>query len=356
VRKYLLVAFAFSFILFESHGQSSAPKFSNEFMSIGVGSRALGMANTQVSFGDDVTMGYWNPAGMVDIKQKYAGAFMHAEYFAGIAQFDYLAFATPIDSSSHIGVSLIRFGVDDIPDTRFLYDANGQLNYDNINFFSAADYAFLISYARKIHAIKGLSVGANVKVIHRRAGEFATAWGFGLDAGVRYNYRKWNFGIMVRDITGTYNAWSHEPELLEEVFTQTGNEIPVNSVEITLPKMLLEASRYFSLPKNLGIRPALALDFTFDGKRNVLIKTDVMSIDPKLGVEIDYKQMFFLRGGVRNFQEVKDFDGSTSMEFQPDFGVGFRLKNVGLDYALTDIGNQSSALFSHVFTLLVYVD
>ncbi|MGB0429953.1 MAG: sensor histidine kinase, partial [Bacteroidia bacterium] len=39
------------------------------------------------------------------------------------------------------------------------------------------------SYAQKI---KRLRIGGNVKVIHRRAGKFATAWGFGIDLGLQY--------------------------------------------------------------------------------------------------------------------------------------------------------------------------
>ena len=162
-------------------GQVSTPKYSNEFLSIGVGARALGMSNSVVSNVSDGTSAYWNPAGLLGIKDKYEVSLMHSEYFAGIANYDYLGFAMPIDTLSHLSFSLIRFGIDDIPDTRFLYDANGAINYDNIRFFSAADYAFVFSYARKVPILGGIRVGANFKVVHRNVGDFANAWGFGLD-------------------------------------------------------------------------------------------------------------------------------------------------------------------------------
>ena len=41
----------------------SAPKFSNEFLAIGVGARALGMSNAYVTSVYDVTSGYWNFSG-----------------------------------------------------------------------------------------------------------------------------------------------------------------------------------------------------------------------------------------------------------------------------------------------------
>jgi hypothetical protein len=337
-------------------GQSNTPKHSNEFLSIGVGARSLGMSNAQVSVADNVTAGFWNPAGLLDINNQYEFELMHASLFAGIANFDYAGFATPIDSSNHLGFSIVRFGVDDIPDTRFLYDANGVLNYDNISFFSAADYAFIFSFARRVKFIKGLKLGANFKVIHRTVGDFAKAWGFGLDMGAQMSVSQWRFGLMLRDITGTFNAWSHNSELVADIYSQTGNEIPDNTLEITLPKMILGVSRDWQLSDNFSLLAALDMDFSFDGRRNVLISTDVVSIDPHMGLEIGFKQVAYLRGGIGNIQEIKDFDSSTSTTAQANFGVGVKVKQVQIDYALTNMGDQSDALYSHIFSIRASFD
>lgn len=334
------------------YGQSSsAPKYSNEFLAIGVGARGLAMANTQVAIVDDVTAGYWNPAGLTQIEDDYQFSLMHASYFAGISNFDYAAFATPIDENSHLGISLIRFGVDDIPDTRFLFDADGTLNYDNVRSFSAADYALILSYASKMPKIEGLTAGVNFKVIHRNVGVFANAWGFGLDAGIQYRKKKWNFGLSARDITGTYNVWLFNSETVKDVFAQTGNDIPETSTEITLPRLLIGIGREFDIGKHIGMLWSIGADATFDGKRNTVIKSDFASLDPHLGMELSYKKMVFLRGGLGGIQEVKDFDLSTTTTFQPNFGLGLKLGNVTLDYALTDIGDQSEALYSNVFSI-----
>ena len=334
------------------YGQST-PKYSNEFLNIGVGARALGMASTQIAISDDVTSGYWNPAGLLDIKHKYEGSLMHAEYFAGISKFDYASFATPVDSQSHIGISVIRFGVDDIPDTRFLYDANGNLNYDNIRFFNAADYAFLFSYARRVKFIKGLKLGANFKIIYRNVGDFANAWGFGLDFGAQLNVKSWRFGLMARDVTGTFNAWSHNSELIYDIYLQTGNQIPQNSIEITLPRVILGIAKPFRIKEKFGILPTLDLNFTFDGKRNVLIKSEPISIDPSFGIELDYIKMVFLRAGINNIQEIKDFDKSTYMQSQLNFGLGVKIKNFTIDYALSrnNVDKRENALFSNIFSI-----
>ena len=179
LKKILLLSFCAGGLYSQVFAQISAPKYSNEFLSIGVGARAQGMGDTQASLVNDATGGYWNPAALNEISGQHNLVLMHSVYFGGIANYDFAGFATTIDSLSTFGVSVIRLGIDDIPDTRFLYDANGMVNYDNIRFFSAADYAFLISYSRAVPAIPGFTLGGNVKVIHRNAGGFANAWGLG---------------------------------------------------------------------------------------------------------------------------------------------------------------------------------
>jgi len=343
-----LSALLLIFVSLQSEAQTR--KYSNEFLAIGVGARALGMSGSQVSSVDDATSSYWNPAGLLGVKSDLQVSAMHAEYFAGIAKYDYVGFAKAIDTAQAIGLSFIRFGVDDIPNTTELIDANGVIDYDKVTRFSAADYAFTFSYARKLK--KGLSLGANAKVIHRKVGDFGKAWGFGLDAGLRYRTGKWQLGLMARDITTTVNAWSYTiNESTRNTYIATGNEIPVNSTEITLPKFILGVSRSVDLSPKISILGELNLDLTTDGQRNVLISADPISIDPHMGIEASLNKMIFARFGVGNIQDVQTFPGKTEKTFQPNFGIGIRLNNITLDYALTDIGDQSVALYSNVFSL-----
>ncbi len=330
---------------------SQTAKYSNEFLSIGVGARALGMSNATVANVNDVTSGYWNPAGLTMLQNDFDAGLMHTEYFAGIAKYDYLAGAMALDTNSYLGVTVIRFGVDDIPNTTDLIDSDGNIDYDRISRFSAADYALLLSYARKTK-IPDLSYGANVKIIYRSIGKFAHSWGFGLDLGLQYKLDDWRFGAMARDITSTFNAWSfNEEELIIEVQDSVFNFAPDNSLEITLPRLLLGVSREFPIYNKFKGLVEMDLDFTFDGQRHVLIEGDPISIDPCLGIEINYNQLAFIRFGVGNFQRIEEFENKESMTLQPNFGIGIQFKGVSIDYALTDIGDQSLALYSNVFTL-----
>jgi hypothetical protein len=348
----LLTAISAVFSFQNCFGQS-APKYSNEFLAIGVGARGLAMSNANVANVDDVTAGYWNPSGLMGIRSNAQVGIMHAEYFASIAKYDYAAVAGKIDSVSSFGVSVIRFAVDDIPNTTQLIDAGGNIDYNRITTFSAQDYAFILTYARK-SPIAGLNYGVNAKIIRRKVGDFAGAWGFGIDAGAQYDFKGFRFGAVVRDVTSTFNAWSFNlPQDMKDVFLATGNEIPQNSLEITLPRLILGASKKVTLDKKQKFTLAGEMDFinTFDGKRNTIVRTNFWSMEPALGFEAGFKNIIFLRGGLGNIQKAKDVFGKDQTTFQPNLGIGLRIKSLTIDYALTDIGDQSVALYSNIFSL-----
>lgn len=340
-------------IYFSATGQGNTPKYSNEFLNIGVDARAFGMGLSMSSHANDVSSGYFNPAGLTHLNADHQLALMHSAYFAGIANYDYGAFGTRLGDSAALSVSVIRFSVDDIADTRLLFDPNGAVNYDNIQFFSASDYAFLVSYARILPFWEGLNVGGSVKVIRRIVGQFATSWGFGMDIGVQKKWKSWQFGLVGKDLTSTFNAWTINDEELADIYAQTGNELYAKSIEITLPRLILGASRFIKLSRKFSLLTSLDLVATTDGKRNTLVKTTYGSLDPMMGMELGYKGLAFLRGGVGQFQEIKDFNGDKSWTFQPNVGLGIKLREVSIDYAFTDIGDQSAGLYSHVFSLKV---
>ncbi|NQY10081.1 MAG: PorV/PorQ family protein [Flavobacteriales bacterium] len=323
---------------------------SNEFLSIGVGASSLGMSNSYVARVNDVTAGYWNPAGLLGVQSNVQIAAMHSEYFQGMVKYDYAGIASKLDSNSAIGFSYIRAGVDGIMNTLELMDADGNINYDNIKEFSAVDNAFLFSYARK-SKIKGLRYGANVKVIYRKVGSFANAWGFGLDAGAQYRLKKWDFAVMARDVTSTFNAWSFSfTDAEQAVLVSENNEVPENSLEITLPKMILGVSRKLQIKEHFTIITEIDMDFTFDGMRNAVLKSNVVSMAPHMGIEFGYHNLVFLRGGVGHIQQYTELD-AVKTKVQPNIGVGIKIKNLTIDYALTNVGGVSVAPYSNLFSL-----
>ena len=334
-----------------THAQS-VRKYSNEFMNIGVDAAALGMSNAVTASTGDVNSGYWNPAGLFRIEDSEA-SLMHASYFANIAQYDYAAYAKKIDDRSAWGISLIRFGVDDILNTTQLIDSQGNIDYNRISLFSTADYALTFSYARKSQ-LKEITYGVNAKVIRRIIGEFANSWGFGIDAGLQYQKDDWQFGVMVRDITTTYNVWAIDEDKFNEIKDAVegqNQELPEDT-EITLPKAQLGIAKKFEFHYDYTLLAAVNLNMQF-ARTNDILASDAVSIDPAIGFEFGYTDLVFLRAGVGNFQNVVQLDGSTKVNFQPNIGLGFKYRGIQVDYALTDLGDQSAALYSNIFSVKV---
>jgi hypothetical protein len=279
---------------------------------------------------------------------------MHAEYFQGIGKYDYAAFAKPINDESTFAVAFIRFGVDDILNTTELIDSQGNINYDNINLFSAVDYALNVAYARRL-PVQGLDLGINSKIVHRKIGDFASSWGFGLDASLQFQTASdWRFGVMVRDITTTFNAWSideAEYKKIQEAIPGE-NEASPEKLELTKPKLQLGVARSFVVMRDFNILTEIDLNMRF-AETNDLVSTSFLSIDPGVGLQFDYLSMAYLRVGVNNFQNFTDFDGQKSTTMEPNFGVGFRYKGIQVDYALANIGAASGTLYSNVFSVKV---
>ena len=347
-----IIAIALLFIEISTHAQT-VRKYSNEFMSIGVDAAALGMSNAVTAFTGDVNSGYWNPAGLLKIEDSEV-SLMHASYFANIAKYDYAAYAKKIDDQSAWGISLIRFGVDDILNTTQLIDSQGNIDYNRISLFSTADYGLTFSYARRPRLIEGLQYGVNAKVIRRVIGKFASSWGFGFDFGLQYESNDWHYGIMLRDITTTYNVWAIDEDKYNEIKDAVAgqNQAPPESTEITLPKAQFGIAKKFDLHYDYTLLAALNLNMQF-AKTNDVFASDAVSIDPALGFEFGYTDLVFLRAGVGNFQNVEQIDGSKKVNFQPNIGLGFKYKGIQVDYALTDLGNQSAALYSNIFSVKV---
>ncbi len=355
--RVLLLALSALFISFSAQAQFR--KYSNEFLNIGVGARGLAMGSAQVASVNDGTSGYWNPAGLTGVKNYASVNAMHAEYFSGIGKFDYASVAVPVaDNKRTLGVTAIRFGVDDIPNTLFLVEPDGTINYGNISTFSSADYAFIFSLAQTLREStnKKVSFGINAKVIHRSVGSFAKAWGFGFDAGLQIQANKWRFGFAGRDVTTTFNSWTFNfTEREKEALYLTNNDIPVRSSEMTAPRLIAGAAHDFKLGKKLSLLAEANLDFTFDGQRNTVVSSKAVNIDPKFGLEANINNVVFFRGGINNFQKaLADKDTVNQKKvwiYQPSAGAGFKLQNVRVDYAFTNLANQSSALYTHVFSL-----
>lgn len=359
----IILGVSFMLNIGQLFGQN-ATKYSNEFLQIGVGARSLGMGGASVASANDVYAGYWNPAGLTSIDNNAQISLMHASYFAGIANYDYGAWASKISDNSALGISLIRFGVDGIANT-FDLIRNGEIDYTRVSSFNTSDFAFILSYAQnqKIRNYKHLdfSWGGNLKIIRRKIGPFAKATGFGLDAGFKLRSEKrgnWSAGVVIRDVTSTFNSWRYTfTDAQKDILASTQNVIPQNTLEITLPRLIAGFAKTWDY-KNWEFVTELNAQFTLDGKRNTLVKSNFISIDPNLGGEVLYKisdkNVVFFRTGVNNYQTYTNKNGKKVASIMPNVGVGVALGNFTIDYALTNLSALSGngpALYSNIISL-----
>ena len=262
-----------------------------------------------MALANDVTAGYYNPAGLIRLNYPQI-SLMHDERFGNLVNYDFCAVAVPYGTDMSFGLSVMRLGVDGIPDTRkALYDANGdgildikddKLDYSKISEFSNQDWAFYLTFAKKYS--DKLSFGANVKIISRKLAE-SSATGVGFDLGAIYQpMEDLMLGANIQDITTTVVAWS------------TGR------TELVTPTLKVGAAYQLAI---LGgkITPALDFDIRFENRRYASqFNLGPVSFDPHVGFEYNFRDLFAVRAG---YNDVKQFT----------VGAGVKLPKLNIDYS-----------------------
>ena len=319
-------------------------KYGADFLAGGVGGRALGMGGTHVGIVQDVSAGYWNPAGLAGLEYPEV-AYMHAERFAGIISFDYAAGAIPLSKTSTVGITLIRSGVDDIPNTLNAWDVERNQPKPNpenfIERFSAADYAFMLSYARSVS--EDLTVGVTGKLVRRTIGDFADAWGYSFDAGAQWVRGQWIVGAAVQDLSTMLQSWSINNSELAQL-SDFQQEIPEGGTFVVLPVVRLGAGYTMPLQQESALMFAVDMDIAFDGQQAFVLNTGDISYHPRVGVEYLFKNVVALRGGISRVLVSDDF----GLDVTPTVGAGLRLNQISVDYGFGDFAGISSDLgFSH---------
>ncbi|WP_263809041.1 hypothetical protein [Salinibacter sp.] len=343
-----------------AHGQRLA-KYGAEFLAGGVDARALGMGGAYVGLADEVSAGYWNPAGLHGLSYPEIG-YMHVERFAGAVSFDYGGVAMPVTARSTVGVSVFRSGVNDIVNTLAAWNPDrGQPlpDYESrITRFSAADWALFVSYSRAVG--ERLSVGVNFKGIHRSIGDFANAWGYSMDVAARYRAGPYRLGVVVRDVTTMLQSWSVNPSAFEvncinpideQPFDACLNEdgtliennaaryqavfdqrIPQGGTALVLPVARLGSGAAWPVGDGHTLTVGLDVDVAVDGRRAFVPNVGDVSFRPRLGMAFRYAGVVELRGGVQRLQ----VGTPVGVDLTPSVGAGLDLEQVSVDFSFGD--------------------
>lgn len=319
-------------------------KYSGDFMSIGIGGRALGLGSAYSAIANDVTAGYWNPAGLVHMEYPQLAA-SHDERFGNLVAYDYAAFAFPSGANSinaetgatdykaeSYGISFFRLGVDGIPDTRKawadsngnkVYDENIRPDYSAITYFNWSDWVVYGSYAKQYS--EDLYFGANVKLIRRSGGEFHGT-GIGIDVAMQYRVMP---GFMVaanlQDATTTLISWS------------TGTN------ELVSPTLKVGAAYTLEILNGL-LTPAIGADVRFENRRFAsAVNLGPVSFDPQAGIEFDYNKLVAVRAGYNELGNLT-------------IGAGIHLRKLDVDYAFAKFDAADQLGNTHRISLILTLE
>ncbi len=350
-----------------AHGQRIA-KYGADFLAGGVDARALGMGGAYVSLADEVSAGYWNPAGLSHLQYPEI-SYMHVERFGGAVAFDYGSVALPVTERSTIGISAFRSGVDGIVNTLEAWNPERGTpvgNYESrISRFSAADWAVFVSYSRRLG--EGLSVGVNFKGIRRSIGSFAEAWGYSMDVSGQYRQGPYRVGVHVQDLSTMLQSWSVNPDAFEvnctnpidgepfescinpetgEVFSDNAaryeavfaQEIPSGGTALVLPVARLGAGAEWPVGNGHTVTAALDMDVAVDGQRAFVPNVGDVSFHPRLGTAFNYRGLVELRGGIQRLQYGDDI----GLDVTPSVGAGLDLAQVSVDFSFGDFAGLTA--------------
>lgn len=332
LRRSFLLSFLAVLLVFsgELRAQGSGNKYAGEFLAIGVGGRPLGMGGAYVSLVNDVTAGYWNPGALAFVNYPQM-SLMHDERFGNLVNYDYGAVAIPFGTSASIGLSIIRLGVDNVPNTQnalvkglnntgYFLEPGDRLDYSKITFFNAADWAFFLTYAK--HQSEKLSYGVNLKVISRSL-DYGSAWGIGFDIGAVYSpMTNFRIGANLQDISTTLLAWN------------TGTK------ELITPTAKLGGSYDIEIFKTGRITPAIDFDVRFENRQFAsMAHVGPVSMDAHAGLEYGFKDLFAVRLGYNDVKQVT-------------VGAGIKLPKLNIDYSFAKFDGNDQLGNTHRISVM----
>lgn len=299
-------------------GTTAAP-----FLNIDAGARGVGMGSAFVSVGEDASAMYWNPAGIARLRQTEA-TFSNTKWIADIS-YNFAGVVVPMGEFGTLGANATFVSMDDMLRTTVLDpDGTGET-------FSAGDYAFGLSYARRL--TDRFSIGFNAKYVQQRIWH-TTAQGFALDIGTLFDtqFQGLKIGMSISNYGTKMQMIGRDLRTQTDLDTKIGGNNP--SIDANL------ATDKFDLP--LVFRVGMSVDILkglYDS--NMILSLDALHPNDdveyiNVGTEFTFHKMVSLRCGykalfARDSEEGLCFGGGINYTL-------FGQTALRLDYAWGDFG------------------
>ena len=312
-------------------------RYTADFLTLGVGARALGMGGAGTALSNNAYAPYWNPAGLGQLT-RYEVSFMHSTLNEADA-YDFVGYVHPLKKRGAIGVSWLRVGVDDIPITSLPVVSRpvGPTNRPEvIGSFNNTDNAFLFASGWKLPSRYGidLHLGGTLKLLYMSGYRSTNAIGGGADIGfvAMTNPEKSHqlmLGLQVSDVFTTKLYWNTPPPSVDQT----------SHTETILPHFKIGIATIHTLPIFRSTL-ILALDTYVQNRIGLEIEPDVEKsegspVELHAGAEWTLFDLLSLRIG------LSERSGSLESVRQLTAGVGLNLRFVtgagaGLDYAFAN--------------------
>lgn len=327
--------------------QSVDARYTADFLTLGVGARALAMGGAGTALSDNAYAPYWNPAGLGQLT-RYEVSFMHST-LNGEDAYDFVSYIHPLKKRGAIGVSWLRVGVDDIPITSLPVISRpvGPANRPEVvGSFSNTDNAFLFAHGWRLPAFRGihLRLGGTLKLLYMSGYRSTNAIGGGADVGIiaMTNPEKSHqllIGLQASDAFTTKLYWNTPPPSADLT----------SHTETILPHLKIGIATIHSLPIFRSTL-ILALDTYLQNRGQSDAEAPQGSpVELHAGAEWTLFDLLALRFG------IAERSGSLESVRQLTAGVGLNLRFVtgagaGLDYAF---GNHPALGGSHRISLRI---